>query len=42
MTFPQPDEPTKLAELEKIYSSATEEYSKVKNLEEFIFVIFFG
>lgn len=42
ITFPQPDGPTKLAELQRMNSSNSECYPRVENLSEFISVVFIG
>ena len=42
ITFPQPDGPTKLAELQRINSSDVEQYPRIENLAEFISVVFVG
>jgi hypothetical protein len=42
ITFPQPDGPTKLTELQRMNSEEMEDYPRIKNLSEFISVVFVG
>lgn len=42
ITFPQPDGPAKLAELQRINSDNGDEYPRTENLSEFISVVFVG
>ena len=42
VTFPQPDGPTKFAEMLKINSDKIQQYPRVDNISEFISVVFIG